>query len=86
MKPTQIKPISLGEILRCEYMQPRKLTVGELSKALSVSRTTLSAIINDKRPLTAKQAVKLAEQLGTTAEFWMRIQIANQLWEARNGF
>jgi addiction module HigA family antidote len=43
----------------------------------------VNLIVNGRRAITAPTALLLARALGTTAEFWMNLQTAYDLWLAR---
>jgi addiction module HigA family antidote len=50
---------------------------------MNVSRHSVSELMNDRRSITAPMAVRLAHVLGTDAEFWLNLQQARDLFEAR---
>lgn len=51
--------------------------------ALGVSRQTLYDLLDEKQGVTAAMAVRLEAALGSSAEFWMNMQAAHDLWSAR---
>ncbi|MBR3481417.1 MAG: HigA family addiction module antidote protein [Neisseriaceae bacterium] len=58
--------------------------ITETAQRLGVTRATLSRIINGKQGVTADMAIKFAELLpNTDAEFWLRIQMKYDLWQAK---
>ena len=60
------------------------LNITETAQRLGVTRATLSRIINGKQGVTADMAIKFAELLpNTDAEFWLRIQMKYDLWQAK---
>jgi antitoxin HigA-1 len=84
MRTTKRRPISVGQLLVEEFLQPLNIEINQLADAMGVHRNTLSRIINDKGPLTAPMAIKLAAALGTTPEVWLSIQHAVELWDVRH--
>jgi len=46
-----------------------------LAEAMGMSQTSLSLILNGKRSITAKTALKLERATGRSAESWMAMQI-----------
>ncbi len=70
-----------GEVLR-EYL-PEDMTVGEAARCLGVSRQALSALLNKRAGVSADMALRLSQALGTSAEMWVSMQAAYDLWEAR---
>ncbi len=73
-------PAHPGEVLR-EYL-PEDMSVKEASERLGVSRQALSAILNGRAGISAMMDLRLAQALGTTPGFWLRMQMQRDLWEA----
>ncbi len=82
LKP-QRRPTAPGEILREHYLQPRGLSVAELARAVEHSYKHISQVVNGRAAIEARRACKLAAVLGTTPEFWLNLQNAVDLWDAR---
>lgn len=78
---TMHDPAHPGEVLR-EYL-PEGLTVTEASARLNVSRQAFSAILNGRAGISADMALRLATALGTSPDFWLEMQTAWDLWQAR---
>ena len=76
------RPSTPGEILREEFLTQYEITQDELAKAMGVSRFRVNEIANGKRAVTSETAVLLAKALGTSARFWMNLQIAVDLFDA----
>lgn len=74
-------PAHPGEVLR-EYL-PKELPVGEAASRLGVSRQALSALLNGRAGVSAEMALRLEAALGTSAEMWVQMQAAHDLWQAR---
>ena len=74
-------PAHPGEVLR-EYL-PEDMSVTDAAKALNVSRQALSALLNWRSGVSADMALRLEAALGVEAGFWLRMQVAYDLWEAR---
>jgi antitoxin HigA-1 len=53
------------------------------AKALGVSRQTVYDLLAEKQGITAGMAVRLEAVVGSTADFWLRHQMAYDLWKAR---
>jgi addiction module HigA family antidote len=77
-----MRPIHPGEILREEYLVPLGLGAHALGQALRVRATRISAVVNERRAVTADTALRLARYFGTTAEFWINLQSAFDLRSA----
>jgi addiction module HigA family antidote len=79
----KLKNIHPGEILQEEFLQPLELTPYRLSQETGLPQSRLSEIINGKRGVSADTALRLARYLGTTPDFWLNLQMAYDLEEAR---
>ncbi|NVN84842.1 MAG: HigA family addiction module antidote protein [Rhodopseudomonas sp.] len=76
------KPVSVGEILVEEFMEPMGLTQAALAEAMGVQRKHVNELCNDRRTVTAPTALILARVFGNSAEFWLNVQRRSDLWEA----
>ena len=74
-------PAHPGEVLR-EYF-PEGMSVTEAAKRLKISRQSLSAVLNGRAGVSADMALRLAAALGTNADFWLRMQMQYDLWQAK---
>jgi len=70
-----------GEIIKDLWLAPAKISITEASKALGVSRKTLSKIINGNGSVTPEMAVRLSIALGSSPESWMGHQVTYDLWQ-----
>lgn len=84
MRNTKRRPITVGQMLLTEFLEPMDIEISELADAMGVHRNSLSRIVNDKGVLRAPMAIKLATALGSTPEFWLNIQHAVELWDVRH--
>ncbi len=82
MIPTQRKPTHPGDVLLNEFLKPMKMNQSELAAKLNISLQRVNTLIKGKRDMTAETAVLLARVFKTTAEFWMNLQIACDLYDA----
>ncbi len=74
------KPTPVGDLLKAEYLEPMKISQGQLAKAMGVGRKTVNELCMNKRGVTSETAFLLAKVFGTTPEFWLNLQIINDLW------
>jgi addiction module HigA family antidote len=63
-----------GEIIR-DCLDELGVTVTDGAKALGVTRATLSRLLNRKAGVSAEMAVRLEKAIGSTAGFWLRLQL-----------
>jgi addiction module HigA family antidote len=59
------------------------LSVTEGAKVLGVSRQALNNVVNGKAAISPEMAIRLAKAFGSTAETWLRMQLAYDLAAAR---
>ena len=78
------QPTRVGAMLKEEFLAPLGVTQGELAKSMGVSRKTINELCGNRRGVTAETALLLAKVLGTTAEFWLNLQLVNDLWLAKH--
>ncbi len=76
------KPVSVGEVLKEEFLEPMGLTQAALAQAMGVQRKHVNELCNDRRVVTAPTALILARVFGNSAEFWLNLQRRNDLWAA----
>ena len=70
-----------GEILKELFLELLGLTITETAKALGVSRKHLSEVINGHLGISPEMAMRLSIAFSTTAEHWLRLQMAYDLWQ-----
>lgn len=67
-------PVTPGEILREDFMEPLGLSANALAKALHVPPNRITAILNGTRSITADTALRLARYFNTTPQSWLNLQ------------
>lgn len=76
-----------GEILKEMYIAPLQktqgLTITTAAKKLGVKRQTLSELVNQKTGVSVEMAIRLSIAFNTTAEYWLNLQMAYDLWQAQ---
>ncbi len=76
-------PSHPGHIVRDLCLEPLKLSVTAAADALGVSRVSLSELLNGKNGLSPEMAYRLSRAFGSTPEFWLRLQMAYDLAQAK---
>lgn len=71
-----------GELLREDALPALGVTVTEAARQLGVTRVALSRVVNGRAAVSAEMAIRLAQWLGGSAESWLRMQAAFDLWQA----
>lgn len=72
-----------GETIRDLCLKPLKLSVTGASQALGISRVSLSELLNGKNGVSPEMAYRLSKAFGSTPEFWLRLQMAYDLAQAK---
>ena len=80
----RLKPIHPGEVLAEEFLGPSSVSQYRLAKSISVPPRRVNEIVLGKRGISADTALRLGRFFGTTAEFWMNLQVRYDL-ETRRG-
>ncbi len=81
-RKNNLPPVHPGEILREDILPEAGLSVTAAAKALGVSRQMLHDILAGRRPMSATMCLKVSRLLGSTPEFWMRLQADYDLKKA----
>jgi addiction module HigA family antidote len=76
-------PVHPGRIVRHDCLEPLGLSVTAGAKVLGVTRQTLNNVINGKSGISPEMAIRLTKAFGSTAETWLRMQVAYDLAAAR---
>ena len=71
-----------GEVLQDTVLADGRLSVSEFARKLGVSRVALLRVVNARAAVSADMALRLAAALGGSAESWLRMQAAYDLWRA----
>ena len=75
------KPTHPGAVLREDVLPAPSRTQTDFARRLGVSRLTVNELLQEKRRLTPEMAARLAKLLDTSAESWLAMQTAVDLWE-----
>ncbi len=77
------KPSHPGEVLVELYLEPLGMSAITLARRLDVPRTRIERLVKGETALSVDTAMRLAKFFGTTAEFWINLQRAHDLAQAR---
>ncbi|HET9309240.1 MAG TPA: HigA family addiction module antitoxin, partial [Candidatus Sulfotelmatobacter sp.] len=69
-------PTHPGEVLR-DYLSG--ISVSDAADRLGVTRAHLSRILNGRAGITAAMSLRLAAALGTSPDFWLKMQVQRDL-------
>ncbi len=73
-------PAHPGEVLR-DYLG--EMSVAEAAERLGITRAHLSRILNGRAGISASMSLRLSAALGTSPEFWIKMQMQHDLWLAQ---
>lgn len=72
-----------GGIVKRQCLEPLGLTVTRAAEGLGVTRQTLSELVNERTGISVDMAIRLSKAFGSTPETWLGMQMASDLWQAR---
>jgi antitoxin HigA-1 len=84
MLMTKRKPVTVGEMLIEEFMEPIGITQTELAEKTGLPRKHVNELCRNRRTVTADTALILGRVFGNSADFWLNTQRRTDLWEALN--
>jgi antitoxin HigA-1 len=73
-----------GGIVRRQCLEPLGLSVTEAARGLGVTRQALSELINERTGVSVEMAIRLSKAFGSSPEAWLGMQMAYDLWQARD--
>jgi len=80
IKPSDVPP---GTVLLEEFIKPLALTQDELSTDIGLPLSHVAAIVEGDRSIDADTAFRLARYFSTSEEFWLNLQMAYDLEQAK---
>lgn len=73
-----------GGVVRRQCLEPLGLSVTAAAKGLGVTRQALSDLLNGKAGVSVDMAIRLAKAFGSSPETWLGMQMAFDLWQAKD--
>ena len=73
-----------GGIVKRQCLEPLGLTVTRAAQGLGVTKQTLSGLVNGRAGISVEMAIRLSKAFGSTPETWLGMQMAYDLWQARD--
>ena len=70
-------PAHPGEVLR-DYLG--EMSVSDAAARLGLTRAHLSRVLNGHAGITANTSLRLSAALGTSPDFWLKMQMQHDLW------
>jgi addiction module HigA family antidote len=81
--PKNIPAPHPGETIREDVLEPLGMSVNQLARELRITAARLNDIVRGRRGITADTALRLSRYLGTSAEFWLGLQLEYDLRTVR---
>ena len=78
-----MRPIHPGEVLREEFLLPLGMSGHALALALQVPAPRINDILRERRSISVDTALRLSKYFGTSAEFWLGLQMDFDMAVAR---
>ena len=75
MKHAKLDPVHPGEVLLEEFLKPMNLSQNRLAIEIGVPSRRINEIVLRKRGLSADTALRLSKRFGTSARFWLGLQM-----------
>ena len=75
----KIPPIHPGEILLEEFLEPMGISQYRLAKDINVHPRRINQIVHRERSISADTALRLSKYFGTSAQFWLGLQMRYDL-------
>ena len=72
-----------GGFVRMEIIDPLELSVTEAAAVLGITRTALSAFLNQRSSLSPEMALRIEKAFGVSMETLMRMQSSYDIAQAR---
>ncbi|MCP4680848.1 MAG: HigA family addiction module antidote protein [Desulfobacterales bacterium] len=80
----KLSPITPGDVLLEEFLEPMGITQNLLAKDINVPANRISQIIHGKREITADTALRLGKYFGIEPEFWINLQMRYNMKTAKS--
>jgi addiction module HigA family antidote len=75
-------PAHPGRLIKSE-LDELGVSVSEAAEKLGVTRSQLYRVINGESAVSAEMAYRLEKSIGSTADFWLRLQVKYDLARIR---
>jgi addiction module HigA family antidote len=68
-------PITPGEILLEEYLQPMGISQNAMARAIGVAPRAINEIVHGKRSITPPMSIRFGAFFGQSQDFWHGLQV-----------
>ncbi len=74
---TRLTPVTPGELLREEFLEPMEISQYRLAKEIGVPAQRIGEIVAGRRSITADTDLRLCRYFGLSNGYWLRAQAAH---------
>ena len=71
--------VTVGDILKFEFLDELGISAYRLAIETKLSHTYIGKVIKGERNITADTALRFAKFFNTSAEFWLNLQVSQDL-------
>lgn len=75
----KLPPVSPGELLKEEFLDPMGISKYRLAKEIEVPAQRIGAIVSGQRSITADTDLRLCRFFGLSNGYWLRAQVAHDI-------
>ena len=68
-------PITPGEILLKEYLEPMGISQNAMARAIGVAPRAITEIVHARRSITPTMSIRFGAFFGQSDEFWHGVQV-----------
>lgn len=72
-----------GDFIAEVYLEPFNVSASDLAARLDVAPSTVARLLSGGCRISPEMALRLSKTLGRSAESWLAMQDAHDLWRAR---
>ena len=72
-----------GGLVKRQCLEPLDLSITRAARGLGVTQQALSELVNERAGISVDMAIRLSKAFGSTPETWLGMQMAYDLWQAR---
>lgn len=73
--PKKLSPITPGDILLEEFLEPMGISQAKLARDINVPPNRINQIVNGKREISTDTALRLSKYFNIEPEFWLNLQM-----------
>ena len=70
--------MSVGEILKEEYLEPLGLSVEEFASRIRITANLANKILNGEESINLNLAARLGKLFNTTGDYWVNLQMIGE--------